>query len=154
MEEKMLYKDASQPVEARVEDLLSRMTLEEKAAQLCGDLAASFIVDGKLSHEALVEKFKDGHGRITQYSLVGLVSPKQIAEITNQLQDFFVNETRLGIPVALQSENLCGYPGAGGTLFPAHVPADFSAVQSSGKRRRCRSDSFFLRIFLTVHLGS
>ena len=63
-----------------------------------------------------MEKFKDGHGRITQYSLVGLVSPKQIAEITNQLQDFFVNETRLGIPVALQSENLCGYPGAGGTL--------------------------------------
>lgn len=121
MEEKMLYKDASQPVEARVEDLLSRMTLEEKAAQLCGDLAASFIVDGKLSHEALVEKFKDGHGRITQYSLVGLVSPKQIAEITNQLQDFFVNETRLGIPVALQSENLCGYPGAGGTLFPAQI---------------------------------
>lgn len=104
MEHKMLYKDASQPVEVRVEDLLSRMTLEEKAAQLCGDLAASFIEDGKLSHDALVEKFKDGHGRITQYSLVGLVDPKQIAEITNQLQDFFVNETRLGIPVALQSE--------------------------------------------------
>lgn len=121
MEEKMLYKDASQPVEARVEDLLSRMTLEEKAAQLCGDLAASFIVDGKLSHEALVEKFKDGHGRITQYSLVGLVDPKQIAEITNELQDFFVNETRLGIPVVLQSENLCGYPGAGGTLFPSQM---------------------------------
>lgn len=121
MEEKMLYKDASQPVEARVEDLLSRMTLEEKAAQLCGDLAASFIVDEELSHEALVEKFKDGHGRITQYSLVGLVDPKQIAEITNELQDFFVNETRLGIPVALQSENLCGYPGAGGTLFPSQM---------------------------------
>ena len=67
MEDKMLYKDPSQPVDVRVEDLLSRMTLEEKAAQLCGDLAASFIVDGKLSHEALKEKFKDGHGRITQY---------------------------------------------------------------------------------------
>ena len=66
MEDKMLYKDPSQPVDVRVEDLLSRMTLEEKAAQLCGDLAASFIVDGKLSHEALKEKFKDGHGRITQ----------------------------------------------------------------------------------------
>ena len=121
MEHKMLYKDASQPVEVRVEDLLSRMTLEEKAAQLCGDLAASFIEDGKLSHDALVEKFKDGHGRITQYSLVGLVDPEQIAKITNQLQDFFVNETRLGIPVALQSENLCGYPGAGGTLFPSQM---------------------------------
>ena len=47
MEDKMLYKDPGQPVDVRVEDLLSRMTLEEKAAQLCGDLAASFIVDGK-----------------------------------------------------------------------------------------------------------
>ncbi len=122
MEEKAaLYKDANQPIEARVEDLLSRMTLEEKAAQLCGDLAASFIVDGKISHEALKEKFKDGHGRFTQYSLVGLVDSKQIAEISNEIQDFFVNETRLGIPVALQSENLCGYPGEGGTLFPAQM---------------------------------
>ena len=31
-----LYKDSTQPVEKRVEDLLARMTLEEKAAQLCG----------------------------------------------------------------------------------------------------------------------
>lgn len=34
----MLYKDSTQSVEVRVEDLLARMTLEEKAAQLCGDL--------------------------------------------------------------------------------------------------------------------
>ena len=121
MEEKMLYKDPGQPIEVRVEDLLSRMTLEEKAAQLCGDLAASFIVDGKVSHDALAERYKDGQGRITQYSLVGLVDPVRIAEVTNEIQDFFVKETRLGIPVALQSENLCGYPGAGGTLFPAQV---------------------------------
>lgn len=121
MEEKMLYKDKTQPIKVRVEDLISRMTLEEKAAQLCGDLAASFLVDGKVSHDALVEKFKEGHGRITQYSLVGLVDPKQIAAISNELQDFFVNETRLGIPVALQSENLCGYPSSGGTLFPAQI---------------------------------
>lgn len=116
-----LYKDKSQPIEARVEDLLSRMTLEEKAAQLCGDLAASFIVDGKVDMDALREKFPDGHGRFTQYSLVGLVDPVQIAEISNMVQEYFVNETRLGIPVALQTENLCGYPAAGGTLFPAMV---------------------------------
>lgn len=121
MEDKIIYKDPSVSVEARVEDLLSRMTLEEKAAQLCGDLASSFIENGKLSHDKLKENFPNGHGRITQYSLLGLVAPEQIAEITNQLQDYFVNETRLGIPVALQSENLCGYPGAGGTLFPAQI---------------------------------
>ena len=107
--------------EERIEDLLSRMTLEEKAAQLCGDLAASFIKEGKPDMDLLREKFKDGHGRFTQYSLVGLVDPNQIAEITNMVQKYFVEETRLGIPVALQSENLCGYPAAGGTLFPAQI---------------------------------
>ena len=43
-----LYKDSRQPVEKRVEDLLSRMTLEEKAAQLCGDLPAGFMKDGSV----------------------------------------------------------------------------------------------------------
>lgn len=116
-----LYKDSAQPVEARVEDLLSRMTLEEKAAQLCGDLAVAFLVDGQFSREALKEKFPYGHGRFTQYSMVGLTDPVKIAEISNMVQDYFVNETRLGIPVALQTENLCGYPSAGGTLFPAMI---------------------------------
>ena len=64
MEDKMLYKDPSQPVDVRVEDLLSRMTLEEKAAQMCGALAASFIVHAKLSNEALKEKIMNGFGRI------------------------------------------------------------------------------------------
>ncbi len=116
-----LYKDPHQPIEARVEDLLSRMTLEEKVAQLCGDLPASFIEDGKVNTELLKEKFPDGHGRFTQYSIVGLVSPEQISRISNQIQRYFVEETRLGIPVALQAENLCGYPAAGGTLFPAMI---------------------------------
>lgn len=116
-----LYKDPSRPVAERVEDLLARMTLEEKAAQLCGDLPASFIVDGKVSLEALRRKFPDGHGRFTQYSMVGIVDPQQIAEISNEVQRYFVEQTRLGIPVALQTENLCGYPAAGGTLFPAQI---------------------------------
>lgn len=116
-----LYKDPSQPISKRVEDLLSRMTLEEKAAQLCGNLPASFLKDGKVDIDTLRKKFPNGHGRFTQYSMVGIVDPVQIAEISNTLQHYFVEETRLGIPVALQTENLCGYPAAGGTLFPAQI---------------------------------
>ncbi len=116
-----LYKDRTQPVEKRVEDLLSRMTLEEKVAQLCGDLPAGFMKDGRVSMEVLREKFPHGHGRFTQYSLTGIMDPVQIAEISNTLQKYFVEETRLGIPVALQAENLCGYPGAEGTIFPAQI---------------------------------
>ena len=118
---KEIYKDSTKTVEERLEDLLARMTLEEKAAQLCGNLAVSFVENGKVSKEKLRKNFPYGHGRITQYSLTGMVDPKQIAKITNEVQDYFVNETRLGIPVALQSENLCGYPGEGGTLFPAQI---------------------------------
>ena len=115
----MLYKDKNQPVEKRVEDLLSRMTLEEKVAQCCGDLPVSVIDRGKVDKDALREHFSAGLGRITQYSTVGLISPESIARISNEIQKFFVEETRLGIPVIFQSESLCGYPGAGGTLFPA-----------------------------------
>lgn len=118
-----LYKDSSQTVEARVEDLLSRMTLEEKVAQLCGDLPMELVADGMPSVELLKKKFPHGHGRLTQYSTIGLADPMQIARLSNVLQNYFVEETRLGIPVALQSENLCGYPAMGGTLFPSQMNA-------------------------------
>ena len=116
-----LYRDPSASIAERVEDLLSRMTLEEKAMQLCGNLPANVLDDGKVNREKLKELFPNGLGRITQYSLAGLGSPEQIAKVTNELQDYFVHGTRLGIPVALQSENLCGYPSAGGTVFPAPI---------------------------------
>ncbi len=118
-----LYKDKNQPVEKRVEDLLSRMTLEEKAAQLCGDLPMELAVDGMPTTERLKEKFPHGHGRLTQYSTMGLADPMRIARLTNVIQKYFVEETRLGIPVVLQSENLCGYPAMGGTLFPSQINA-------------------------------
>lgn len=116
-----IYKDKTQPIKKRVEDLLSRMTLEEKAAQLCGNLPACCVKAGKVDTEMLREMFPHGHGRFTQFSLVGLSGPKMISRITNEIQRYFVEETRLGIPVVFQAENLCGYPGAGGTLFPAMI---------------------------------
>ncbi len=116
-----IYKDAGYTVEERVEDLLSRMTLEEKAAQLCGDLASDILMAGDDLEELLKKKYPNGHGRFTQYSLTGLADPVKIAELTNKIQKYFMEQTRLGIPAALQSENLCGYPAMGGTLFPAQI---------------------------------
>ncbi len=115
------YRDASLSVPERVEDLLSKMTLEEKIAQLCGDLPSAFITDGQVDMEKLRNNYPLGHGRFTQFSLMGLADPQQIATNANLIQRYFVEETRLGIPVAFQSENLCGYPSRGGTLFPAMI---------------------------------
>jgi beta-glucosidase len=116
-----MYKDKNQPIDVRVNDLLERMTLKEKVAQLCSDLPVSMVFNGEVDMESLRENFKDGLGRVTQYSTVGLTSPTMIAKVSNQIQHYFMEETRLGIPVILQSENLCGYPGAGGTLFPSMI---------------------------------
>ena len=55
--EKEIYKDSTKTVEERVEDLLARMTLEEKAAQLCGNLAVPFVENGKVSKEKLRKNF-------------------------------------------------------------------------------------------------
>lgn len=115
-----LYKDPNMSISRRVEDLLSRMTLEEKCAQLCGDLPIDLVNSENLELD-LRKRYPNGHGRFTQYSLAGLADPVKLAKFTNRLQKYFVEETRLGIPVALQTENLCGYPAVGGTLFPAQI---------------------------------
>ncbi|HHV11624.1 MAG TPA: beta-glucosidase [Clostridiales bacterium] len=128
------YKDSTLPVSERVEDLLSRMTLEEKAAQLCGDLPFSVMGERGISKEKLKEKFPDGHGRFTQFSTLGLQDPLQIAYCANEIQRYFVEETRLGIPVALQSENLCGYPGVGGTIFPSQMNVGFTWMPELAKK--------------------
>ena len=52
-----LYRDPSASIAERVEDLLSRMTLEEKAMQLCGNLPANVLDDGKVNQEKLKELF-------------------------------------------------------------------------------------------------
>lgn len=116
-----LYKDSTQPIAIRVDDLISRMSVNEKAAQLCSDLPMNFVEDGKVKYDEVRAKYSDGLGRITQYNTLGLISANSIAKLSNQIQKYFVEETKHGIPVILQGENLCGYPGSGGTLFPSMI---------------------------------
>lgn len=116
---KPIYKNAKYNIEDRVNDLLSRMTLEEKVMQLCSELPSNFIFNGEIDYTKLKSFGKNGYGRITQYSLVGLVSPQKIVKTSNSIQKFFIEETRLGIPIILQSESLVGYPGKEGTIFPS-----------------------------------
>lgn len=118
------YFDASLPVESRVEDLLARMTLDEKLAQICSDMVNSIMgVDPDSLPEALYKEHPDGLGRYTQYSIAGLGGAQQAAELANRLQEYYCKHTRLGIPVMRQTENLSGYSGAGGTIFSSMLNA-------------------------------
>src|SRR4051794_32705287 len=130
-----LYKDASQPADKRVKDLLARMTLEEKAAQMMcvWQQKAQTLVDaqGNFDLEKAKVAFKDGHG----IGQVGRPSDagggrdaRQTADLTNAIQKFFLENSRLGIPVIFHEECLHGHAAPAATSFsqPIGLGATFN----------------------------
>lgn len=111
------YKNASLPVEQRVADLVGRMTTEEKIKQL--DMWWGKEVATMSGHEASAyseEKTAAAIGK-TGIGSVHDFYPLT-ADITNSIQKYAMEKTRLGIPVLFIEEGLHGYSGFGSTSFP------------------------------------
>lgn len=116
------YKNAALPVERRVQDLLSRMTLEEKVAQmLCLWSAKRQITDaqGKFDPAKAPQWFRVGIGRIERPS--DGHGARAEAEFTNAIQKWVKENTRLAIPVIFHEEALHGLQGAEATSFPQAI---------------------------------
>lgn len=100
------YRDASLPVDDRVEDLLSRMTIEEKAGQLF-HLGISMGPNGTLapaSEDGNSTEFMVGEQHISYFNYIGIVDdPRQTAQWYNRLQQRAL-ETRLGIPIIIATD--------------------------------------------------
>ena len=111
-----VYKDASAPIEKRIADLMSRMTMEEKAAQLDMLSAPDILKDADTFIEEKVVHFFDSMciGSIHDFY------PKSAA-LSNELQRRAVENSRLGIPVLFIEEGLHGYCGRGSTTFPVPI---------------------------------
>jgi beta-glucosidase len=109
------YKDPHLAIEDRVADLLSRMTLEEKVAQISGGgRGTKGLLDttGKLSYKNVEEMFKE------RDKLDSKVGPRERALIHNALQRYQLEKTRLGVPDISFGEGLHGYMAYGSTSFP------------------------------------
>lgn len=117
----MLYKNKKETVEKRVQDLIERMTLEEKVAQLCAILPHMLLDGDEISEDKLSHFLKDGLGRIPQFPMPFIKSAEQVAEAFNKVQKYAVEETRLGIPIMAQVECLNGVTSVDATSFPAPI---------------------------------
>jgi len=117
------YRDRALPVEKRVADLLARMTLPEKVAQVEAvnwDHTHVFDEKTRLYSAAQAEKvLPDGIGEITRPGAKR--DARQAAELANAIQHHLVEGTRLGIPAILHEEALHGFVAAGATSFPQAI---------------------------------
>lgn len=119
------YKDSSQPVARRVEDLLGRMTLEEKIAQTGASHFSAIVENYRLNTKKLKA--------IISNLAIGSVHPfswsddkPQLTidlnmEITNKVQKYLLENTRLGIPAIITGEGVHGHWAHNATVFPHSI---------------------------------
>jgi len=119
------YKNARLSVERRVADLLARMTLEEKVAQLVCLWAerpekgepSGFATDrGPFSPERAAVSMKHGIGQIARQR--ERKNPREAAQFANAVQRWLAENTRLGIPAMFHDEALHGLMAQNATHFP------------------------------------
>ncbi|MGB6668225.1 MAG: glycoside hydrolase family 3 N-terminal domain-containing protein, partial [Candidatus Acidiferrum sp.] len=129
-QEVLPYRNPKLPIEQRIADLLSRMTLEEKIAQLEGvwenpqfmkTPESRFVDDkGAFLPERAAILLKDGIGEMSRPGEVA-AGPQEMAEFTNTMQKWVKENTRLGIPVLFHEECLHGHVAPGSTSFPSAI---------------------------------
>lgn len=129
---KDVYEDPEAPIEARVKNLLGQMTLEEKSCQMATLYGYGRVLKDSLPTPAWKEAvWKDGIANIDeQLNGVGggskrsphLIYPfSNHAKAINQIQRWFVEETRLGIPVDFSNEGIHGLNHTKATPYPAPI---------------------------------
>lgn len=131
---KDVYEDPSASIDSRIEDLLSQMTMEEKTCQMVTLYGYKRVLKDDLpTPEWKTSLWKDGIGAIDehlngfqQWGLPPSDNPNvwpasRHAWALNEVQRFFVEETRLGIPVDFTNEGIRGVESYRATNFPTQL---------------------------------
>jgi beta-glucosidase len=113
-----VYRDPAAAIDARVADLLGRMTLEEKVAQLGSMWVTVLIKDETFDPERVARKLANGIGQVTRIGASTGLLANQSAELANGIQQVLVERTRLGIPCVIHEEGVGGFLHRGATTFP------------------------------------
>ncbi len=113
-----IYPDPAATVDARVDDLLERMTLDEKLAQLGCLWSTDLVGDGGLDPDAVAARMPHGIGQITRIGASTGLRPRESAAFMNAVQRVAVERTRLGIPIVVHEEAVGGLCQRDATVFP------------------------------------
>src|SRR5258706_5577412 len=131
---KDIYEDPTQPVEKRIDDLISQMTLEEKTCQLATLYGYKRVLKDYLpTTEWRTALWKDGVANIDE-ELTGypyfesdapgvayIWPPSKHVWALNEVQRFFIEDTRLGVPAEFTDEGIRGVEHYKATCFPAQL---------------------------------
>lgn len=115
------YTDPTLPTAERVEDLLERMTVEEKVAQLGSTIPLRLMGPDGLDRGKLDEHIGRGIGQMSMIGMLEQDDPSPIVDTLNEIQHYLVNETRLGIPLIAHNEALAGLLLACAADFPTAI---------------------------------
>lgn len=115
------YRDPRVSIPERVADLLGRMTLAEKVAQLGSAWVFQLLTGKALESGRVADVCPDGVGQITRLSGASDYTRETAASVANQIQRQLIEDTRLGIPAIVHEEICSGLMGRGSTVFPQAI---------------------------------
>ena len=115
------YSDASLPIEVRILDVLGRMSLGEKLAQLGSTYGYELTEGTTLDPRRAATVMAHGIGQISRIAGASALEPDEVAAIANAIQADLVARTRLGIPAVVHEECLAGVMGKRATSFPQGI---------------------------------
>jgi beta-glucosidase len=105
-------------IQVKINELLARMTVEEKIAQLQGVWIHELQTKGVIDDQKIASRLQHGIGQISRIGGASTYPPREAAKIYNHLQHFLKEKTRLGIPAIDHEECCVGAMFPGASIFP------------------------------------
>lgn len=115
------YRNPACSIDARLDDLLGRMTLDEKLAQIGCVWSTQLLDEGAFSPELARRRMPHGIGHVTRIGGATVLSPRESAALANEIQRHCTKATRLGIPAVIHEESCAGFMSKGATCFPQAI---------------------------------
>ncbi len=128
------YRDETLSARDRTRDLMERMTLEEKVAQLSGIWVYEILTGSDFDTAKASSRMGNGIGQITRLGGASNFTPAVAAARANEIQRFLVERTRLGVPALIHEESCSGYLTRGANVFPQTIGIASSFDDSLARR--------------------